>query len=101
MSVARRLGFVTSIRERRCLHSVLVVSRYRQNNEKARRTCAQPNWVIDNAALNFSVQRRHVLVVKGDLAANEDIKDDTEGPDVDFRASVHLGVEQFGCGKVE
>jgi len=92
---------VTSIRERRCLHSVLVVSRYGQNNEKARRTCTQPNWVIDNAALNFSVQRRHVLVVKGDFAANEDIKDDTEGPDVDFRASVHLGVEQLGCGKVE
>jgi len=67
----------------------------------SRRTCAQPNWVIDDAALNFCVQCGHVLVVKGDLAANENIKDDTEGPDVDLRASVHLGIEQFGCGKVE
>ena len=65
------------------------------------RTCAQPNWVIDDAALNFGVQRGHVLVVKRDLATDEDIKYDTERPDVDLRASVHFGIEQFGCGKVE
>jgi hypothetical protein len=64
-------------------------------------TCAQPNWVIDDAALNFRVQGGHVLIVKGDLAADEDVEDDAEGPDVDLRASVHFGVEQLGCGKVE
>lgn len=42
-----------------------------------------------------------MLVVKGDFAANEDIEDDAEGPDIDLRPSVHFRVEQLRCGKVE
>ena len=42
-----------------------------------------------------------MLVVKGDFAADEDIEDDTEGPDIDLWPGVHFRVEQLGCGKVE
>lgn len=65
------------------------------------RTCAQPNWVIDDAALNLGVQGGHVLIIKGDLAADEDVEDDAKGPDVDLWAGVDFGVEELGCGKVE
>jgi len=97
---------VTSIRERRCLHSGPVVSQYELKEKGVRellviRTCAQPNWVIDDAALNLGVQGGHVLIVEGDLAAYEDVEDNAERPDVNLRACIHFGVEQLGCGKVE
>jgi hypothetical protein len=104
VSVARRPGVVTSIRERRCLHSGPVVSGYERKEGRVRwfrRTCTQPNWVIDNASLNFRVQGGHVLIVKGDLTTDEDVEDDAKGPDIDLGPRVHLGVEQLGSGKVE
>jgi hypothetical protein len=47
------------------------------------------------------VQGGHALVIEGDLAANEDVEDDAEGPDVDLGTGVGLGVEKLGRGKVE
>lgn len=47
------------------------------------------------------MQRRHALVVKGDLAADEDVEDNAKAPDVDLGSRVELGVEEFGGGKVE
>ena len=43
----------------------------------------------------------HTLIVKGDLAADEDVEDDAKAPDVDLGAGVDLGIEEFGSGKVE
>ena len=43
----------------------------------------------------------HALIVKGDLAADEDVEDDAKAPDVDLGAGVDLGVKEFGGSKVE
>ena len=65
------------------------------------RTCAEPNGVLDEPALNFRVERGHALVVERDLAADEHVEHDAEAPDVDLRAGVHARVEQLRRGEVE
>lgn len=47
------------------------------------------------------MQRRHALIVERHLAANEDIQDDAEGPDVDLGTGVRLCIQELGRGKVE
>ena len=47
------------------------------------------------------MEGRHALIVKGDVAADEDVEDNAEAPGVDLWAGVDLGVEEFGGGKVE
>ena len=56
------------------------------------RTCAEPDRVLDEAALDLGVEGGHGLVVKGDLAADEDVQDDAKAPHVDLGAGVHLCV---------
>lgn len=41
------------------------------------------------------------MIVEGDLAADEDVENDAEGPDVDFRTGVRLGIQQLGRCEVE
>lgn len=47
------------------------------------------------------MQRRHALIVKRHLATNQHIQHHTEAPHIDFRASVHLRVQELGRGEVE
>jgi len=51
--------------------------------------------------LNLCVKLRHALVVKGHLTAHKDVEDNAETPNIDFGASVLLGLEQFWSGKVQ
>lgn len=93
--VARVAGVVTSMRERRCLHSA------RRQGQLCRSctasgpalTGAEPSRVLDLSSLDLCVKSGHALVVEGHLAAYEDVEDDTEAPDVDLGSSVGLGVE--------
>jgi hypothetical protein len=65
------------------------------------RTCAEPNGILDQPAFDFSMKSRHALVVERHLATHEYIEHDSKAPDVDFRASVDFGVEEFGGSKVQ
>ena len=47
------------------------------------------------------MQLGHALVVKGDLAADENVEDDTEAPDVDFWSGILTSLEQLWSSKVE
>lgn len=47
------------------------------------------------------MQLRHALVIKGNLAADQDVQHNAKAPHVNLWANVCLGLEQFGCGKVE
>ena len=67
----------------------------------AGRTGTEPRRVLDLAALDLGVQSGHALVVERNFAAHEDVQDDAERPHVDLGASVRLGVEELGRGKVE
>lgn len=43
----------------------------------------------------------HALVIERDLAADKDIEHNTKTPNINFRAGVDLGVEEFRGGKIE
>lgn len=43
----------------------------------------------------------HALVVEGDFAADEDVEDDSETPDIDFGASILSCLQQFRSSKVQ
>jgi hypothetical protein len=47
------------------------------------------------------MKRGHALVVKRHLTAYKHIKHHSEAPHINFRASVHFGVEKFWGSKVE
>lgn len=71
LSVARADGLVTSILDSKCLHSdkrVLVAEDVWRFTGWL--TGTKPNRVFDQAALDLGMQRRHALVVEGDLAAD-------------------------------
>lgn len=44
---------------------------------------------------------RHALIIKGDLAADEDVQDDAKAPHVDLRARVCFGLKELGSGEVQ
>ena len=64
-------------------------------------TKGQPLRVVHNPTLDLRVQFRHTLIVKRHLAADQDIQDDAEAPDIDLWTSVLPCLEQFWCGEVE
>ena len=47
------------------------------------------------------MKSRHMLVIKGNFPANEDIKNDPKAPDIDLRAGIGFGVKELGGGEVE
>jgi hypothetical protein len=68
---------------------------------RGKRTSAQPDGVLDEAALDLSMQRRHALIVEWNLSTHEHIEYDAEAPYVDFGAHIYFRVQQFGGGEVE
>lgn len=44
---------------------------------------------------------RHILIIEGHLAANQNEKDHTETPDINLRTSIRFGLEKFGGSKVK
>jgi hypothetical protein len=50
---------------------------------------------------DLCMQLRHALIVKRHFTAHQDIKDDAETPYVDLGPGVLLGLQEFGCGKVQ
>jgi hypothetical protein len=47
------------------------------------------------------MQLRHALVIKGDLATDEDIQNDTKAPDINLWTGVSLCLQELRSGKVE
>ena len=67
----------------------------------AARTCAQPNGVLHQSALDLRVKGGHALIVERHLPAYKHVQDDTETPHIDLGPGVHLRVEELWRGKVE
>ena len=59
----------------------------------ARRTSAQPDWILDKSTLDLCMQRWHALIVEGNLATDKDIEDDAKTPYIDLRASINLCIQ--------
>ena len=94
------VGTTTSMRERRCLHSVQ--SNKSQSFQTSRvLTGAQPCGVIHDSALDLCVKGRHMLVVKRNLAADEDVEHDTKAPYINLWTGVRFRVEKLGGGKIQ
>jgi hypothetical protein len=51
--------------------------------------------------LDLGMQLWHALVIKRHFTAHQDIENDAETPNVDFRPCVLLGLQEFGCSKVQ
>lgn len=89
----------------RCLHSVNQrVSTIRSVGEQLEvelLTAGQPSRIVHDAALNLLVQSLHVLVIKRDFTAHQNIDDDAKTPHIYLGARVSFGSEELGCGKIE
>jgi hypothetical protein len=64
-------------------------------------TAGQPSRIIHDAALDLLVQSLHVLVVKRDFTAHQNIDDDAKTPHIHLGARVSFGSEKLGCGEIE
>lgn len=47
------------------------------------------------------MERRHALVIKGDLATDKHVEHNAKTPDIDLGTGVGPGLQQFGGGKIE
>jgi len=50
-----------------------VVIYYRTVTQILPRTCAKPDWIFDQPALDLGMERRHTLVVKRHFTTNKHI----------------------------
>lgn len=58
-------------------------------------TWREPCRVVNYTLLDLRVQLGHTLIVKRNLAADQDIEDNAEAPNVNFRTGVLLGLQQL------
>lgn len=69
--------------------------------EPAKLTRTEPTRVLDNALLDFGMESLHALIIKGNFSADQNIQNNTETPNVNLRACIRLGLQQFWCRKVK
>ncbi|KAG9680072.1 Pkinase-domain-containing protein, partial [Aureobasidium melanogenum] len=63
--------------------------------------CTQPRRILYCSLLDLGMQLRHTLIVERDLAADEDIQDNTKTPDINFGTGVSFRLQKLGCSEVE
>lgn len=61
----------------------------------------EPVWVIHDAFLDFGMKLWHALIIERNLATDQNIKNDTEAPNVNLRARVLSCLQKFWRGEVE
>ena len=86
---------VTSIRVRRCLHSNIPFSLRVRRITVVWHTSTKPDRIFNKTPLDLSMQRRHTLIIKKNLPTNQDIQNNTKTPNINFRTSIHLRIQEF------
>ena len=65
------------------------------------RTCAQPDRVFDQAALDLCVESGHALVIEWYFSTHQDVEDDSKTPHIHLGTGILLRLQQFRGRKIQ